>query len=116
MSDDVVFPHIRDSDNEKLGYLKMTEDGFVPLDLLWNELDAALELTDAEARLEERGLGYLAEDWWLDVEDHPSRVKVRFREVAAERIVLANADFDYPSDIGATFVLDNPTTRLHPEA
>ncbi len=116
MSEDVVFPHTRESDNEKLGYLKMTEEGFVPIDLLWNELGDALELTEAEARLEKTGLGYLAEDWWLDVEDHPERVKVRVREVSTERIVLTNADFGYPADIGFEFVLDNPTTRLHPVA
>ncbi|MGO2005428.1 MULTISPECIES: hypothetical protein [Micrococcaceae] len=114
MSEDVVFPHTRESDNEKLGYLKMTEEGFVPIDLLWNELEAAMELTAAEARLEEPGLGYLAEDWWLDVDNQAERVKVSIREVSMERVVVANADFDYPEDIGFEFVLANPTPRLHP--
>ncbi|WP_061712638.1 hypothetical protein [Kocuria palustris] len=113
MADDTTFPHTRGSDNEHVGYLRLSEnDRFVPIDLLWNELGDPQELTDAEALLEELGLSYLAEDWLLEVEDHPEPVKVRIREITPAQITVANADYGYPADIGTLFVLSNPTSEL----
>lgn len=109
----VTFPHVRPSDNERVGYLRATEDGrFVPIDLLWNELDGPLDLDDAEARLEDLGLNYLAEDWFLDSEDHPTPVKVRIQELTPQRITVAFADFGHPADYGKSVVLPNPTGAL----
>lgn len=117
MDQETVFPHRRRSDHEHVGYLRMTEDGmFVPIDLLWNEIDGPVDLPRAEMLLDDLGLGYLAEEWWLEVRGHPERVKVRIREVTAERVVLANADYGYPADIGTAFTEPNPTTRLHSTA
>lgn len=114
VADQTVFPHVRNLDREHVGYLRVTDDGlFVPIDLLWNEISGPLDLSDAEALLDDLGLGYLAEDWWLEVFEHPERVKVQIREVSAETVVLANADYGYPADIGALFTYPNPTTRLH---
>ncbi len=113
MADDTTFPHVRGSDNEHVGYLRLSEDDrFVPIDLMWNELAGPQELTDAEALLEELGLSYLAEDWLLDVEGHPEPVKVRIREITPERITVASADYGYPADIGTPFVLPNPAPAL----
>ena len=109
MVEQTIFPHMRGSDQEHVGYIRMTEDGlFVPIDLLWNELDGALDLSEAETLLEELGLGYLAEEWWLDVTGHPERVKVRIQEINAETVVLGNADFGYPADIGTPFTEPTP--------
>ena len=117
MTDQTVFPHVRSLDREHVGYLRMTDDGlFVPIDLLWNEIGRPGDLTDAEELLDDVGLGYLAEDWWLEVTEHPERVKVRIREINAETVVLANADYGYPADIGTPFTEPNPTTRLHKSA
>lgn len=114
MTDETTFPHVRRSDNECVGYLRMTEDGqFVPIDLLWNEVAEPLELTQAEALLEELGLSYLAEPWWLEIPDHPERVKVRIQEVTPDQVVLSNADYGYPADIGAPFTVSNPASTLH---
>lgn len=114
MAEETTFPHVRRSDNETVGYLRMTDAAlFVPIDLLWNEIGEPMELTQAEQLLEDLGLSYLAEQWWLEVDDHPERVKVRIQEVTAGTVVLANADYGYPADIGATFTGPNPTARLH---
>lgn len=113
MADDTACPPVRGSDLEQVGYLRLCEgDRFVPMDLMWNELSGPQELTKAEALLEELGLSYLAEDWLLDVEDHPEPVKVRIREITPRQITVANADYGYPADIGTPFVLSNPTTAL----
>jgi len=71
------------------------------------------EALHAEQLLEDLGLSYLAEEWWLEVAEHPERVKVRIQEVTAETVVLTNAGYGCPADIGATFTETNPTTRLH---
>lgn len=113
MIDDTTFPHVRRSDGEHVGYLRITDDGrFVPIDLLWNELDEPQELADAEVLLEELGLSYLADEWLLNTEDHPEPVKVRIREITSEQITVASTDYSYPADIGALFVLPNPTDAL----
>lgn len=113
MVDDITFPHVRSSDGEHVGYLRISENnGFVPIDLMWNEVGEPQELTDAETLLEELGLSYLAEGWLLDVEDYPEPVKVRIREITPEQITVANADYGYPADIGTLFVLPNPTVTL----
>lgn len=117
MTEETTFPHVRRSDNECVGYLRMTDDGqFVPIDLLWNDVADPLDLSQAEELLEELGLSYLAEQWWLEVTDHPERVKVRIQEVTADTVVLANADYGYPADIGTTFTEPNPTSRLYKTA
>lgn len=114
MDEDTTFGHIRESDSECVGYLRMTDDGkFIPIDLLWNEIAGPMDLDDAEAILDSVGLGYLADNWLLEVPDHPKLVKVRIQEITSERIVLSNADFDYPANIGVTFTETNPTFRLH---
>ncbi|GFZ82817.1 serine/threonine protein phosphatase [Nesterenkonia alkaliphila] len=113
MADDTTFPHIRGSDGEHVGYVRMSEDDrFIPIDLMWNEIGGPQELTDAEALLEELGLSYLAEDWMLDLEDHPEPVKVRISEITSNRITVASIDYGYPADIGTSFELPNPTTAL----
>ncbi|MDO5068552.1 MAG: hypothetical protein Q4D96_14845 [Propionibacteriaceae bacterium] len=113
MIDDTTFPHIRRSDGEHVGYLRMTEDnGFVPIDLMWNEVGGPQDLTDAELILDELGLRYLAEDWLLDVEDHPEPVKVRIREITSNQITVASVDYGYSADIGTSFELPNPTSAL----
>lgn len=115
MADDTTFPHTRGSDQEQVGYLRLSEnDQFVPIDLMWNELGGPQELTDAEALLEELGLSYLAEDWLLDVEGHPEPVKVRIREITPGQITVANADYGYPADIGTLFRAVEPDHRAAP--
>ena len=113
MAESTIFPHTRGTDGEHVGYLRMNEDNqFVPIDLMWNELSTPQELTAAEALLEELGLSYLAEDWLLDVENHPEPVKVRIREITSTRIVVASVDYGYPDDIGRSFELPNPAIGL----
>lgn len=108
MSGDVApgTPHRRE-DGEVLGWIRAEGDLWVPIDVLGRELSSPVEWLDAEERLEQHGLGYLAEPWMLDgVADRP--VRVRLVEVTPQRIVVKREDFGAVDRPGETWTLDWP--------
>lgn len=84
--------HRRD-DGETLGWIRAHGDGWIAADLLGHDVTDATEWLDAEAALEDRGIGWLADPWELDVEgvDHP--VPVRMVEVTPERVIVKTEDW-----------------------
>lgn len=105
-------PHRRD-DGELVGWIRPAPgELWVPVDLLGREASVPLEWLDAEAVLEGRGLGFLADVWMLERPDAPP-LRVRIAEVtpppapaAAGRVVVHTDDF------GA---IDVPFTRIELE-
>lgn len=88
-------PHRRD-DGELLGWIRPDGGDWVAIDLLGREVTGAVDWLAAEAALEARGIGYLAEPWMLDGEG-PLPLRVRLVEVTPERIVVKADDF---GDVG----------------
>ncbi|HMR47779.1 MAG TPA: hypothetical protein PKE40_01325 [Arachnia sp.] len=84
-------PHRRD-DGEQLGWIRPADDEWVPVDLLGRELSEPVDWIEAEELLDAHGLAYLAESWLLELEGGAA-VRVRFVEVAPERIVVKGEDF-----------------------
>lgn len=69
-------PHRRD-DGELLGWIHPDGDAWVAVDVLGRRASDAVEWLDAEAALEERGIGWLADPWMLEGEgDRPLRVRI----------------------------------------
>lgn len=111
---ETVFAHHRGSDGEHVGYMRMTADEtFVPIDLMWNELSAGVPFDAAEETLDEIGLSYLAEDWYMFSERDGRRIRVRISEVQPDSITVRTAEFGIPDDIGVSYRLPNPSELLH---
>lgn len=91
--------HRRD-DGELLGWLLPSDDYWVPIDRLGRPLSGPVNWLDAEALLDGRGLGWLADRWWLA--DRP----VRIAEVSPEHVVVVTDDY------GAAATIDGPATRI----
>lgn len=106
----------RPGDREVVGYLAMSDDGFVPFDLLGRSLAGPLAFEAAEELLLERGLAYLASRWKLKVDDAREPIDVVIRDIAPDRVTLMSDDFDYGKPIGTLFTLPVPETtgRLQP--
>ncbi|MGB3375223.1 MAG: hypothetical protein WBA87_08800 [Microbacterium sp.] len=90
-------PHRRD-DGELLGWIRPEGEDWVAVDVLGRIASAPVDWLDAEATLEEIGLGWLADTWMLEGEA-PGPLRVRFVEVtpsdgdAAGRVVVKIDDF-----------------------
>ena len=88
-------PHRRD-DGELIGWIRPEGDGWLAVDLLGREITAATEWLDAEAALEDHGIGWLADPWMLEGEA-PQPVRVRMVEVTPEHVVVKVDDY---GDVG----------------
>lgn len=111
-------PHYRLEDSELIGYLAPADDGeVVPMTLLGTPLGAAMSVFAAEQVLEEVGLSYLADRWWLRHDEGElagTEQQVVVVEATPELAVLANADFapGVGAPIGAPVRVALPTDRL----
>lgn len=97
--------HRRD-DGELVGWIRPDGDHWAAIDLLGREVAASVDWLDAEAALEERGLGYLADVWML--ERGGGAVRVRMVEVTPARIVVKVDDFGDVSHATERIVLPWP--------
>ena len=85
-------PHRRPGDRELLGFVRPEGEAWVAVSLLGREVTGPVGWLEAEAALEELGLGWLAGIWLLDgVDERPLRV--RLVEVTPERVVVQTDDF-----------------------
>ena len=87
--------HRRD-DGEVLGWIRPAGELWVAVDRLGREASPAVEWLEAEELLEARGLGWLADRWWLDGEP------VRIAEVTPDRVVLLGDAYGAASAVGAS--------------
>ncbi|UUT36112.1 hypothetical protein [Microbacterium elymi] len=93
--------HRRD-DGELVGWIRPAGDDWVAVDLLGRDASEPIDWLDAEAVLERRGIGWLADIWMLDRADAPP-LRVRMVEVTPDHVVVQTDDF------GA---IDVPVTRF----
>ncbi|MET4781831.1 hypothetical protein [Glaciihabitans sp. UYNi722] len=96
----------RDHDDELLGYLVPRGDDFEPVTVFGYSLAEPSAMADAERVLDSVGLGYLADDWFLDVDGE--WFTVRLSEASPERLRVAIADYGFAGDIGTRFELPVP--------
>ena len=88
----------RRGDRELLGWMRPQGEGFVVIDLLGREISDELDWLDAEELLEQRGIGYLADRYELQL-DGGHWLLVRIVEVSPQRIRVKKEDW---GDINAT--------------
>lgn len=100
-------PHRRPSDEELVGYLVPQGDGVLPVTVFGYPLSAATDTQSAQSLLESTGLSSLAEPWQLRLADGQT-IRVRIREVSADRLVVIPDDFGYGGPLTDAFVLDVP--------
>lgn len=99
-------PHRRE-DGELVGWIRAGDGGtWTAIDLLGREVAASVDWVEAEAALEEHGIGYLADVWMLETDDGPRRV--RMVEVTPERIVVKIDDYGDVSHGTERFLLPWP--------
>ncbi|MET0692607.1 MAG: hypothetical protein ABWY56_01675 [Propionibacteriaceae bacterium] len=100
-------PHRRARDEELVGYLVPRGDAVVPVTLFGYPLGEPGEAGAAKALLEAVGLSVLADPWELELADG-ERVRVRIREVSADRLVVFTDDFGFGGNLQDAFVLEVP--------
>lgn len=110
----------RRPDGEVLGWMLPDGEGFRVFDLLGRERTAEpVEWLDAEVLLDELGIGYLADRWWLRFEDGSER-PVRISEASPRGITVVGDEFGAASAVGADldrFRLPWPApSELRPQA
>ena len=98
--------HRRD-DGELVGWIRPDGDAWTAIDLLGREAVASVDWLDAEAALEERGIGYLADVWMLEREGG-TPLRVRMLEVTPARIVEKVDDYRDVSRATERFTLPWP--------
>ncbi len=101
----------RNDDGELLGYLVPTEGAlFTPVTVFGYSLGPAGAREQAERRLDEVGLGYLADRWQLHVADHPEAISVEIVEANPKTLTVKNVDYESSLDYGHRFTLEVPVT------
>ncbi len=110
-------PHHR-ADGELVGYLAPTAgDAVVAMTLLGTPAGDPTDEWSAQEQLEELGLAYLADRWWLVAADG-SQQQVVLVEVSPAGIVAVPAEFAQvvgaPRDRNDDIHIDVPTDLLRP--
>jgi hypothetical protein len=91
----------RRSDGELVGWIVPEGDGFTTIDLLGRTRGMTpVDWLDAEESLEQRGIGYLADQYLLALPGGAERL-VRIAEVSTDRIVVVADEFGSASAVGA---------------
>ncbi|QAY59273.1 hypothetical protein ET475_04220 [Microbacterium protaetiae] len=83
--------HRRD-DGELVGWIRPAGQEWVAVDLLGREASAPVDWLEAEAALEARGIGWLADIWMLERKD-AAPLRVRMVEVTPDHVVVQTDDF-----------------------
>jgi len=82
----------RRPDGEIVGWMRPVDDRFEVIDLLGRPVGEPTDWLSGEERLEEAGIGYLADPWSLTLE--PGRaIRVRIAEVSPSGIRVKLDDF-----------------------
>lgn len=90
----------RRSDGERIGWIRVTGEQFVAVDALGRPVTERVDWLEAEEALEERGLGFLADPWLLDLPDGAS-VRVQIVEASTDHIRVREDDFGAAAVVGA---------------
>ncbi|MDS2172032.1 MULTISPECIES: hypothetical protein [unclassified Nesterenkonia] len=88
------------NDGERVGWIRMTGDGFVAVDILGRPITEQVDWLQAEEALDGRGLSFLADPWLLRL-PAGEEVRVRIVEVSPDRIRVAEDAMGAASVVGA---------------
>jgi len=99
--------YTRAKDNELLGFLVPDGERFVPVTIFGYVLSDPGDRAQATQVLESVGLSYLAERWWLRLNDQ-TRIAVEIVEASPTQVVVKNVDFGDEGDLGGRFTLSAP--------
>lgn len=102
--------HRRDGDGELVGFLVQTGDRFTAMTVFGSPLAEPAERDAAERVLDASGLSYLADRWWLHVDDQ-QHIEVEIVGASPERVVVKNVDFNSGLDHGHRIALVAPVGR-----
>lgn len=80
--------HRRGRDGERLGWIAADGENFIAIDLLGREVTEPVDWVSAEERLEELGIGYLADPYELHVGEG-TWLRVRITEVSSRSIKVS---------------------------
>lgn len=83
--------HRRD-DGELVGWIRPAGQDWIAVDLLGREASGPVDWLEAEAALEARGIGWLADIWVLERAD-AAPLRVRMVEVTPDHVVVQTDDF-----------------------
>lgn len=118
LTSDAVFDHVRASDNERVGYIAITNDGdFVPFDLLHRQAGPAGNLDDAENILETVGLTLLDQTYELTRDGQTMRVGIKELNRHEVTVIPLPGDLDpaaVPVDLTARWTYPLPAVDLTP--
>ncbi|KAB1662302.1 hypothetical protein F8O01_02250 [Pseudoclavibacter chungangensis] len=106
MIPDTWIEHRRE-DGERLGWIEIVGDACVPIDALGRPLPATTDWLDAEAALEERGIGFLA-DRYAWHRDGGAAVAVRITQLDGEHVFVKYDDFGDVTASAAVYELPFP--------
>ena len=99
--------YTRAEDNELLGFLVPDGELFVPVTVFGYVLSDPVDRDQGAHVLESVGLSYLAERWWLRLNDN-RKITVEIVEASPTQVVLKNVDFGYEGNFGERFTLTAP--------
>lgn len=100
-------PYRRRRDDELVGYLTHQGETVLPVTLFGYPLAEPSDLATAQRVLESSGLSVLAEPWWLE-QPGGDAIRVKIREVSADRLVVVSDDFGYGGTMNDAIVLEVP--------
>ncbi|WP_368496268.1 hypothetical protein [Herbiconiux sp. A18JL235] len=103
--------HRRGLDRELVGWMRPDGEGFVAVDLLGRPVTDAVDWFEAEATLDEKGLGYLADAYELLLEGG-HWLRVRIVEVTPRSVRVKQEDW---GDVNATQVYYTVPFPVSPE-
>lgn len=90
--DSTWIEHRRGSDGQPLGWMEPSGEGSIAVDLLVRQRSEVVDWLTAEEVLEEMGIGYLAEQYELQLDDG-QWLQVRLAQVSTEGIVVKQDDW-----------------------
>jgi hypothetical protein len=101
--------YLRTEDDELLGYVVPNADGsFTPVTVFGFALAVPCARDEAERRLDEVGLSYLADRWLLDLDDRVEPITVEIVEAGPRMVTVKCVDFGYEQNYGTLFTLTVP--------
>ncbi|GAA5228692.1 hypothetical protein [Paeniglutamicibacter antarcticus] len=101
-------PHHREEDAELLGYLVPVSDSigmFHPVTIFGYPLGTPNNPNNARQVLDDVGLSYSAERWYLTLVGRDEPIAVTIAEVSPNHVTVRNADYGHEGNIGDPFVL-----------